>query len=83
MAKLSELESNTMEDVTSSISTLTIRIRDTDSQLLLQIADADDRTPAEQAASFVHKALVMERARANEPDKPQGFARRGPRTAAA
>lgn len=73
---------DSMEELTTPLGSISIRIRDTDSQLLQQMADSDDRTPAEQAASFVHKALMTERAKANAGDKP-AIVRRGPRSAAA
>lgn len=46
-----------------------------DMDLLTDIADMQYRTPAQQAAAFVHAALVTERNRANAPDKPAKLGR--------
>lgn len=62
---------------------LLIRVREADLELLTSIADAEDRSPVEQAASFVHRALNQERARAGAGDRPATSARRGPRSVAA
>lgn len=40
-----------------------IRIRPTDTELLNEIADGNDREPHQQAAAFVHDALEAYRAR--------------------
>lgn len=61
---------------------LSIEIKDTDSDILAQIADAEFRTPQQQASAFVHAVLAQHRARASAPDKPM-TGRRGPRTIAA
>lgn len=66
-----------------------IRIRPTDTELLNEIADSNDREPHQQAAAFVHDALETYRARQSRGEsgtatpRTMGGARRGTRDKAA
>lgn len=70
-----------MEPVTDDKGLL-IEVKKDDLTTLTDIADMQYRTPAQQAAAFVHAALVVERNKANAPDKPSKISR-GPRSQAA
>lgn len=66
------------------MASLSIEVKETDAELLAQIADAEYRTPEQQAAAFVHATLNQHRAKQNAPDRPASVgARRGPRAASA
>lgn len=54
---------------------LKIEVKADDLSTLTDIADTQYRTPAQQAAAFVHAALVTERNRANAPEKPAKLGR--------
>lgn len=56
---------------------LSIEVRTDDMTTLTEVATAQYRSPVEHAAWLVHAALVVERNKANAPDKPDK--RKGPR----
>lgn len=64
-----------------TMATLTIEVKDSDVDQLEQIADAEFRSPEQQAGAFVH-AVLQQRAKAAT-DKPTAVTRRGPRAAVA
>lgn len=61
---------------------LKIEVTTEDAALLSDIAKKQYRHPEQQAAAFVHDALLQARARANAPEKPAGLTR-APRSARA
>lgn len=54
---------------------LKIEVKSDDLTTLTEIADVQYRTPAQQAAAFLHAALEATRARANAPEKPAKLGR--------